>query len=100
MRTITLTISGMSCDACVRHVTRVIQGLPGVRRVAVDLRERRATVECQSGAADGAALIAAVRNAGYDAHVDAPRAASVPAPTGGPAAGRGCGCCVVPPEGD
>ena len=36
-QTTTLRIAGMSCGACVRHVTRAIEGMNGVVHVDVDL---------------------------------------------------------------
>ena len=62
-------IEGMSCAACVGRVERVLQRVPGVTRAGVNLATRSAQVERLAGSAPDADLIAAVRKAGFDAHV-------------------------------
>jgi Cu+-exporting ATPase len=58
----------MSCANCLRHVTEALQGVPGVANVTVALESGCATVHWSPGvAADVAALLDAVRAAGYDA---------------------------------
>ncbi|MCV2216916.1 heavy metal translocating P-type ATPase [Thauera sp. Sel9] len=59
-----LAIEGMTCASCVGRVEKVLQAVPGVAEVNVNLATERATVR---GVADVAALIAAVDKAGYDA---------------------------------
>ena len=61
---LTLNVKGMTCHNCVKHVTQALQGVPGVEKVQVDLATGKAQVE---GAADEAALIAAVEEEGYEA---------------------------------
>jgi len=62
----TLQIKGMTCDHCVRAVTRALQGVAGVDNVAVDLGAGRARVD---GPADPASLVQAVEKQGYEAKV-------------------------------
>jgi copper chaperone len=69
VRTTTLTISGLSCGACVRNVTRALDGLMGVVHVNVDLRTNQASIEHLPVFVDAASLIAAVQDAGYAARV-------------------------------
>jgi len=62
----TLTITGMSCEHCVRRVTRALDSVPGLTVKQVDLG--RALV----GDADAQTLAAAVdalKQAGYEAEV-------------------------------
>lgn len=66
-RTLTLGVSGMTCNGCVRHVAEALRAVPGVTAVAVDLAGGRATVTHQG--ADLAALTAAVVDAGYEPSV-------------------------------
>lgn len=66
-RTTTFRIGGMSCGACVRHVTRVVAGLTGVVHIDVDLHKGRAVVEHLPARVDEPALIAAITDAGYSA---------------------------------
>jgi copper chaperone len=73
IETVVLKVQGMSCDACVRHVTRALEGMRGVSHVDVSLKEASATVEYEPTKVDVQALQAAIRDAGY---VAAPRWAS------------------------
>ena len=43
--TIRLSIVGMSCGACVRHVTTALNGLTGVVHVDIDLSKSEAVVD-------------------------------------------------------
>ena len=61
-----LSIAGMSCAGCVATVENALKGVPGVDEATVNLAERTATVK---GAAETAALVSAVKAAGYDAAV-------------------------------
>jgi copper chaperone len=65
MQTLVLEISGMSCDHCVRAVTRALQGIAGVKEVEVSLDERRAIVRCEAGASTDA-MREAVAEEGYE----------------------------------
>jgi len=64
--TTNLKVSGMMCQACVGHVTKALQSVPGVQSVLVELPDS-ARVEHQ-GASDPA-LLAAVDEEGYNAQV-------------------------------
>jgi Cu+-exporting ATPase len=65
-----LSVTGMDCSNCARHVTEAIQGVPGVHSAMVQLENKRASVRWNGGAAqDPNALIQAVSNAGYGATV-------------------------------
>ncbi|HRD64872.1 MAG TPA: heavy metal translocating P-type ATPase [Candidatus Competibacter sp.] len=59
-----LAIGGMSCAGCVAAVETALRGVPDVVEATVNLAERTAQVV---GAPQAAPLIAAVREAGYDA---------------------------------
>jgi copper chaperone len=61
---IVLTIAGMTCENCVRHVKQALEAVPGVLRAEVNLTEGSAFVE---GEPDVQALIAAVEEEGYEA---------------------------------
>ncbi|OQC20644.1 MAG: putative copper-transporting ATPase PacS [Planctomycetes bacterium ADurb.Bin069] len=63
-----LLVTGMNCGNCARHVTDAIQKVPGVQSASVMLEAGRATVRWTAGApADVAAVLAAVKQAGYEA---------------------------------
>lgn len=63
---ITLQVGGMTCEHCVRAVTKKLQAVPGVDSVSVNLAGGRAQVE---GAADPQALVQAVKSEGYEANL-------------------------------
>jgi copper chaperone CopZ len=63
-----LKITGMSCGACVKHVTQALQSVPGVKLAAVELNSGKAIVKHDEGA-DSQAMIEAVVEAGYGAQV-------------------------------
>ena len=44
-----LTISGMTCANCARHVTEAIQSVPGVQSATVNLDAHQALVRWSSG---------------------------------------------------
>ena len=58
------TVTGMSCAACVARVEKAVSGVKGVTSCSVSLLTNSMGVE---GTADAEEIIAAVRNAGYDA---------------------------------
>ncbi|MDR2176785.1 MAG: copper ion binding protein [Treponema sp.] len=61
----TLKIEGMSCDHCVKHVTKALEELSGVKSAAVSLEEKSAVVDHED-AVTLAAMKAAVEEAGYE----------------------------------
>ena len=63
---ITLQVGGMTCEHCVRAVTKTLQAVPGVENVSVNLAGGRAEVE---GAADPQALVRAIESEGYEANL-------------------------------
>lgn len=60
-----LTVSGMTCANCVRHVQKALEAVPGVVAADVDLESDSATVKGED--LDTRQLAAAVRAAGYEA---------------------------------
>lgn len=60
-----ITIEGMSCGHCVRHVEEALKEVAGVTGVTVDLKGKNAVVELGSEVTD-VALKNAVEEAGYD----------------------------------
>ena len=67
MATITLNIDGMTCGGCVKSVTKVLNGLDGVRSATVSLENKNAQVEFDEGKIQMAQLVEAVEDAGFDA---------------------------------
>jgi len=67
--TLTLPVGGMTCAACTASVERALSALPGVDGASANLVTRSATVSFDAARLDAAALVQAVRAAGYDAAV-------------------------------
>ncbi|MGS0738135.1 heavy-metal-associated domain-containing protein [Pseudomonas sp. GG8] len=88
MKTVELQVQGMSCGSCVKHVTEALRPLEGVSDVAVDLQSGRVKV---SGDSDSHALLAALQDAGYPAHLAT--AESVASKKTSGCGGNGGGCC-------
>lgn len=61
----TLTIEGMMCMHCVKHVTDALNAVEGVEKTDVNLKKKRAVVTLNAEVADDA-LKAAVKEAGYE----------------------------------
>ena len=66
-RTTNLKIAGMSCNHCVANASKFLEAVAGVESVEVKLEPGSATV---TGEADSEQLIAAVKEAGYEAAID------------------------------
>ncbi len=69
MKTLTFPVHGMTCQMCVKHVTKALQGIAGVTEVQVDLDAAQATMIYDPAQADTAAFKAAVAEAGYEAEL-------------------------------
>ena len=60
------SVTGMSCAACTARVEKAVSGVKGVTSCSVSLLTNSMGVEGTAGAEE---IIAAVRNAGYDAAI-------------------------------
>ena len=70
-----LTVAGMTCGNCARHVTDAIQSVAVVHSATVDLENGRALVRWRAGAEQNvAAVIKAVEEKGYGAKAAEPGA--------------------------
>jgi copper chaperone CopZ len=63
----TLKVSGMSCNACVRHITKALSGIQGLQIKGVDVGLAR--IAYDDAIVRDQAVIEAVRSAGYDAQL-------------------------------
>ena len=61
----TYSVTGMTCDHCVRAVQSEVGKVPGVASVSVDLGSGRVTVVSEQPV-DAAAVRAAVEEAGFE----------------------------------
>jgi copper chaperone len=65
MNTATLKVTGMSCMGCVRSVKSLLEALPGVGQVEVDLASGRVDVQHNPQQCSLDAIRAAIRDGGY-----------------------------------
>jgi P-type Cu+ transporter len=69
-RTSTLAVRGMTCSNCARHVNEALRAVVGVANATVELEAGRAVVQWRPDVwPDEGALLAAVKEAGYDGKV-------------------------------
>lgn len=67
METVELKVEGMDCEGCVKSVTRMLSGVPGVSSVDVSLAEARARVTYDPQKATVPQMKKAVERAGFKA---------------------------------
>lgn len=60
-----ISITGMSCEHCVKHVTSALQGLAGVSKVEVNLAANNAIIESSQDVSDED-IMASIDDAGYE----------------------------------
>ena len=69
IKTLTLKVSGMTCNGCANAVQAALTRIEGVRRADVSLEQKRARLVLEdTGSVDD--LVSAVRAAGYDASLE------------------------------
>jgi copper chaperone CopZ len=66
MNELVMRIEGMSCDHCVRRVTKALEGTPGVTAVK-DVKVGSATVDYDGKSESIDAIVQSLDRAGYDA---------------------------------
>ena len=64
-----LAISGMTCTTCAGRIEAALKGVPGVMRAEVNLASEKASVNGVAGLLRPSDLVAAVRQAGYEAEL-------------------------------
>ena len=95
--TVTLQVSGMTCDKCAVSVSQALRQIEGVKSADVNLAKERATVRYDSAKTGRNHLIAAITQAGGKGHTFKVIEA---APAFGQSCESGCGtsdgCCGAP----
>ncbi|NDJ35177.1 MAG: heavy-metal-associated domain-containing protein [Chloroflexi bacterium] len=66
-KTITLDVTGMSCDGCVKAVRAALTGVEGVSEADVNLESHTAVVTYDDSTATVETMIAEVEDFGYGA---------------------------------
>ena len=67
METVELKVEGMDCEGCVKSVTRMLSGVPGVEKFDVSLAQGNARVTYDPARSGLAEFKRAVERAGYKA---------------------------------
>jgi copper chaperone len=67
METVELKVEGMDCQGCVKSVTRMLSGLPGVQSADVSLEQASARVTYDPAKVDVPQMKKAVERAGFKA---------------------------------
>jgi copper chaperone CopZ len=91
METINLTVSGMTCGACVKHVEKAINSIAGVEKVEVDLASGAVKVEGHV-LQHVKEIIAALEEDGYPAKISSDASPQAKAKSGSCKSGSSC-CC-------
>jgi copper chaperone len=85
MPQINLSVQGMTCGSCVKHVTKAIESLNGVVSVHVDLQSGRVQVGRTTDQSDD--LIHALDEEGYPSSLDLDEQSAAPVQK------KSGGCC-------
>ena len=64
-KTVTLSVSGMSCEACPITVKKALQRVPGVSKIDVLYEKKQVVVTFDDSKTNTGALVKATTNAGY-----------------------------------
>ncbi|WP_018607802.1 heavy-metal-associated domain-containing protein [Uliginosibacterium gangwonense] len=66
MEQLTIPVRGMSCEGCVKSVTRVLSALPGVQGVQVSLAAANASLQYDPASSPRQVIAEAIRVAGFE----------------------------------
>jgi len=69
-KTVTLNVSGMTCEACPITVKKALQKVPGVSKIDVLYEKKQVVVTFDDGKTSTEALVKATTNAGYPSEVE------------------------------
>ena len=64
-KTVTLNVSGMTCEACPITVKKALQKIPGVLKIGVLYEKKQVVVTFDDSKTNTDALVKATTNAGY-----------------------------------
>lgn len=66
MEKTTIRVEGMSCEHCVRAITKALSALPGVSGVSVDLKGKTVTADYDAGRVSLDTIKSEIEEQGYD----------------------------------
>jgi copper chaperone len=65
MNTLILNVTGMSCMGCVNSVKNLVENLPGIQTIAIDLASGKVEVQYDQAQVDTSSIRAAIEDGGY-----------------------------------
>lgn len=71
MATTILSVDGMTCSSCVRHVESALRRLEGIEKVEVNLEKGKVWVEHDPSRSTSADLVRTLRGSGYESRAGA-----------------------------
>jgi copper chaperone CopZ len=71
-RTVVLKLQGLDCEACAASIANKLKLVPGVESVSVDYPRRLAHINVGASEPSHAALLLAVKDAGFAATIESP----------------------------
>lgn len=69
-RTVSITVEGMTCQSCVRNITKIVSSKQGVKSVNVSLERKTALIVYDSGVVNESFLCQSIEDMGFDAYLD------------------------------
>jgi copper chaperone CopZ len=69
MKTVTIAITGMSCQGCADTLARVLRTVPGVQTATVSYPDKRAVIGFDARTVKTDTLVTAVERAGFTAEL-------------------------------
>jgi len=69
-KTVTLNVSGMTCEACPITVKKALQKVPGVAKIEVRYEKKQVVVTFDDSKTGTDALVKATTNAGYPSQLE------------------------------
>jgi mercuric ion binding protein len=69
MKTVTLSVTGMTCEACPITIKKALNKVEGVEHIAVNLEKKEALITFDDAKTTVEALLEATKNAGYPSTV-------------------------------
>jgi len=68
-QTVTLSVTGMTCEACPITIKKALNKVEGVEHIAVNLEKKEALITFDDAKTTVEALLKAIKNAGYPSTV-------------------------------
>jgi Cu+-exporting ATPase len=93
-QSVELKVLGMTCEHCVRRVTKAIESLPGIEKVDVSLADEKASFVWDPSQIEKRTIIKAIEEAGYEVEDPEYKPESIDVPSEISVYGMTCEHCV------